>query len=158
MCWRRSSRVSRIITLLPGDVPGRVRQPLTACLQKDPRQRIHSMADARLAMDGAFELGASALAPAHAGGGGRIGWWVAALAAVVVGAASAGAALWLAPSNEPDRRHYVHHLDKEIFTRVGRHLIAVSDSAQHVADVANEQIYLLSADDPVAHSHPRNGR
>jgi serine/threonine-protein kinase len=141
-------------TLLPGDLPGRVRQLLTACLQKDPKQRIHSMADARLAMDGAFELGAPGLTPTDAAPGGRIRWWVAALTAVVVGAAGAGAALWLVPSIEPDRRHYVHHLGEETFTRVGRHLIAVSNSARGVAYVADGQIYLLNSDDPVARPIP----
>jgi hypothetical protein len=142
------------LALLPTDVPGRVRQLIAACLQKDPRQRIHSMADARLAMDGTFDLGAPRLAPAHADGRGRIRWWAAALVAAIVGAASAGAALWLAPSNGVDRRHYVHHLGNEIFTRVGRHLIAVTSSARRVAYVADAQIYLLNADDPVARPIP----
>jgi eukaryotic-like serine/threonine-protein kinase len=40
---------------LPDETPARVRQVLAACLQRDPTQRVHDIADARLALDGAFE-------------------------------------------------------------------------------------------------------
>jgi serine/threonine-protein kinase len=40
---------------LPSDVPPRVRQVITACLQRDPKQRVHDIADIRLALDGAFD-------------------------------------------------------------------------------------------------------
>ena len=40
---------------LPADVPARVRQLVQTCLQKNPKQRVHDVADVRLAMDGAFE-------------------------------------------------------------------------------------------------------
>src|SRR5262249_37114773 len=39
---------------LPRDVPARVRQVLKLCLKKDPKQRMHAIADVRLALDGAF--------------------------------------------------------------------------------------------------------
>ena len=40
---------------LPADVPARVRQLIQTCLEKNPRQRVHDVADVRLAMEGAFE-------------------------------------------------------------------------------------------------------
>ena len=40
---------------LPADTPARLRQLLQACLQKNPKQRVHDVADVRLAMEGAFE-------------------------------------------------------------------------------------------------------
>ena len=40
---------------LPADVPARVRQLVQTCLQKNPKQRVHDVADVRLAMEGAFE-------------------------------------------------------------------------------------------------------
>ena len=40
---------------LPSETPIRLRQVLTACLQREPKQRVHDMADVRLAMEGAFE-------------------------------------------------------------------------------------------------------
>ena len=40
---------------LPDAIPARLRQVVRRCLQKDPKQRLHDVADLRLAMDGAFE-------------------------------------------------------------------------------------------------------
>ena len=40
---------------LPEDTPSKLRQVLAACLQRDPKQRVHDVADVRLAMEGAFE-------------------------------------------------------------------------------------------------------
>ena len=40
---------------LPAETPLRLRQVLTACLQRDPKQRVHDIADVRLAMEGAFD-------------------------------------------------------------------------------------------------------
>ena len=39
---------------LPDDTPTTLRRVISACLQKDPRQRVHDVADVRLAMEGAF--------------------------------------------------------------------------------------------------------
>ena len=43
--------------LLPADAPSRIRQVIRTCLQKDPKQRFHDIADVRLALEGAFETG-----------------------------------------------------------------------------------------------------
>ena len=40
---------------LPDATPARLRQVVRRCLQKDPKQRLHDVADLRLAMEGAFE-------------------------------------------------------------------------------------------------------
>ena len=40
---------------LPSDTPARIRQLIQTCLQKDPKRRVHDVADVRLAMEGAFE-------------------------------------------------------------------------------------------------------
>ena len=40
---------------LPEAIPARLRQIVRRCLQKDPKQRLHDIADLRLAMAGAFE-------------------------------------------------------------------------------------------------------
>ena len=45
---------------LPTDTPPRVRQLIQTCLQKEPKERVHDIADVRLAMKGAFETTASA--------------------------------------------------------------------------------------------------
>jgi serine/threonine-protein kinase len=44
---------------LPADTPPRVRQLLQTCLRKNPKQRVHDVADVRLAMEGAFETTSS---------------------------------------------------------------------------------------------------
>ena len=45
---------------LPADTPPRVRQVLAACLAKQPKTRLHDMADVRLALGGTFDTPASA--------------------------------------------------------------------------------------------------
>src|SRR3954464_9087765 len=40
---------------LPPDTPSAVRTLLQRCLQKDPKQRLRDIGDARLALEGAFE-------------------------------------------------------------------------------------------------------
>ena len=40
---------------LPPDAPPRIERLIQTCLQKDPRLRIHDLADVRLAMEGVFE-------------------------------------------------------------------------------------------------------
>ena len=44
---------------LPSDTPARIRQLIQTCLQKNPKQRVHDVADVRLAMEGAFETAVS---------------------------------------------------------------------------------------------------
>lgn len=41
-------------TLLPADTPGSVRRVLARCLQKDPRRRLHDIADARIELEDAM--------------------------------------------------------------------------------------------------------
>ncbi len=44
---------------LPAEAPARIRQLIRTCLQKDPKRRVHDVADVRLALEGAFEAAAS---------------------------------------------------------------------------------------------------
>ena len=43
------------LAAMPEQVPERIRKVVAACLRKDPRQRVHDIADARLALEGVFE-------------------------------------------------------------------------------------------------------
>ena len=52
------------LAAIPDAVPSTVRLVLKACLQKDPKKRIHDMGDVRLAMTGVFETVPEADAPA----------------------------------------------------------------------------------------------
>ena len=78
-------------TALPAEVSPRVRRVLQACLQKDPRQRLASAQDVRLALDGAFESPAPA-APGPAAPPRRAVLVGVAAASLAVGALAAG---WL---------------------------------------------------------------
>jgi serine/threonine protein kinase/Tol biopolymer transport system component len=53
---------------LPNDLPPRLRTVLSRCLQKDPKQRLRDIGDARLAMEGAFETAAAAAQSTPAAG------------------------------------------------------------------------------------------
>ena len=69
---------------LPGDTPPHLTAYLKRCLEKEPRQRVHDIADVRLAMEGAFETvttGRTETAIAQRGG-----WlpWSSGLALAVV--------------------------------------------------------------------------
>jgi hypothetical protein len=74
---------------LPADTPARLRQLVQTCLQKNPKQRIHDVADVRLAMEGAFEttLNASSTATEQAGWRQALPWVVGLLLAAITGIA-----------------------------------------------------------------------
>ena len=88
-------------TLLPADVPAHVRRLLQRCLQKDPRQRLHDIADARLELQDPSPAEPVAAAPVVQR---RSTWWlpaaIAATAALALGIAAGR--LWRggAPSTE----------------------------------------------------------
>jgi dipeptidyl aminopeptidase/acylaminoacyl peptidase len=72
---------------LPRNTPVRIRELLHRCLEKDPKQRLHDVADARLDISAALEEPAGATATP-----GRDGWWswwrwgvAGALAGILVG-------------------------------------------------------------------------
>ena len=56
---------------LPSATPPRLRQVVLTCLRKEPTQRVHHLADVRLAMEGAFESPADPTAAVSMGGGTR---------------------------------------------------------------------------------------
>jgi eukaryotic-like serine/threonine-protein kinase len=78
---------------LPADVPPHVRRLLGRCLRKDPRERLHDIADARIELSDKEEA-----RPTTSGAGGptRPGGWLPWLVAVGVSvvALGLGAALW----------------------------------------------------------------
>ena len=138
---------------LPAETPPRIRLLLQRCLRKDARQRLPHIGAARLDLDDAFaETGAVAARNDAAPASQTRRFWAAGLvAAALAGAAVAGGSVWRFTSKPPDSRHYVHHLGQESFTRMGRHVLAVSGAARRVAYIADSQIYLLDSDDPTAH-------
>ena len=140
---------------LPTDTPPRIRLLLQRCLRKDPRRRLPHIGAARLELDDATGAADNAapsrdVPPLSARAPLTRGWAAGLVAAALAGAVIAGAVVWQLTSNAPDSRRYVHHLGSESFTRTGRHILSVSGAARRVAYVADSQIYLLNADDPIA--------
>jgi eukaryotic-like serine/threonine-protein kinase len=82
-------------TALPRETPAALRNIVRRCLDKDPRQRAHDIADVRLAMEGAFETAAAVEATAVAIPRLRV-WQRPATAAVIAVSliATAGLAVW----------------------------------------------------------------
>ena len=77
---------------LPTDVPESIRRLLTRCLQKDPANRLHDIADARIELDDALTAPARRAAAAPTSGRGR--WlWAAVIALATMGVATAWWAL-----------------------------------------------------------------
>jgi eukaryotic-like serine/threonine-protein kinase len=82
-------------TLLPTDTPPPVRRLLVRCLQKEPKQRLRDVGEARIALEGAAvpveaESPATASAP-------RLSWRAAAVLAALASASTAGVAWVLRP-------------------------------------------------------------
>ncbi len=92
---------------LPSETPSRIRDLLRRCLQKDPRRRLHDIADARIEIEEA--LSAPAGTPAAAGsatqptaaGRSQMLW---ALAGLLAGALAASALLWSLRPSVPRER------------------------------------------------------
>jgi eukaryotic-like serine/threonine-protein kinase len=89
---------------LPPDVPAGLRRMLRRCLERDPRRRLHHMADARIEIeDAAREPAAGAGGPAPAGH--REQLWRVAAASLGLAWVAALAGWWLRPPAErPERR------------------------------------------------------
>ena len=113
---------------LPESLPPRIRRVIAACLQKDPKQRLASAQDVRLALDGAFETQTAAVAttaPPRSVWARALPYLVGAVAA----AAGLGALAWrLAPEPEPAivSRFTVTLPQGQNLRNIGRPLVAVS--------------------------------
>src|SRR5436190_5328835 len=79
---------------LPAETPPAVRQLLRRCLEKDPQQRLHDIADARIELD---DVKSGALVPGPIARAGRRGWLISTAVVVLVAAAAAAAAWRLRP-------------------------------------------------------------
>ena len=87
---------------LPADTPARIRQLVQTCLQKDPKRRVHDVADVRLAMEGAFETTTPLSSDAAIGP--RLQVWQRPIPAAIVllaVAAIASLAVWATMRREP---------------------------------------------------------
>ena len=130
---------------LPTDVPARVRQLIQACLQKNPKQRVHDVADVRLAMEGAFEttVGASSEPPAVP----QLHVWQRPTPLVLAGLASmllGGLIVWSAIRPAPGlvARFDYDLPDGQSFFNPGRPLTAISPDGRAFAYNTTDGLYL----------------
>lgn len=83
---------------LPPDTPPNVRRLLRRCLERDPRQRLRDIGEARIALSAAAEVAPAAAVPASAPS--RRAVWLVAVAGVLL-AAAVGAVVWQARPETP---------------------------------------------------------
>ena len=84
-------------TRLPAGLPSPVRDVLRRCLERNPKQRLHDIADARLQVDDAL-AGRGEVAPLHVAPIVRRRSWLFWLAIPAIGLAGLLAGIWMRPS------------------------------------------------------------
>jgi serine/threonine-protein kinase len=129
---------------LPDGVPSSVRMFLRRCLEKNRKQRLHDIADMRLALEGAFEPLMRGAEPTA-----RSSWWHVARAATfaVVTTALMGviAWAWLPRSTLSTVARFTVTLEPgQDFSNPGRQVLAISPDGTRIAYVASGQLYLRS--------------
>ncbi len=126
--------------VLPPSTPARLRQVLGACLQKNPKQRVHDIADVRLAMEGVFEPPASP--SGEAGVASPLQPWQRPIPAVIAALALVtltGIAVWSLTSRDAGPRF------------VSRFAIPLASTTMHGMAVS-------PSGDRVVYAAPRNGQ
>jgi len=127
---------------LPAETPHALVQALRLCLKKDPKHRVHHMADARLAIDGAFETTTDV---SYQSAGWRPSW---AIAAALVFATVIGTAIWnLKPDPpRPVARFAIGLPPDASDIDVIDLLVAISPDGTRLVYSANDQLYVRAMD------------
>ena len=86
------------LSVLPADVPARLRGLIARCLTKDPRKRLQAIGEARIAMESATEGGSEGEAARPRAGS---AWWPALAGAAVLALGVTLWALWPRPAPPP---------------------------------------------------------
>ena len=127
---------------LPVETPAALIQALRLCLKKDPKHRVHHMADARLAIDGEFETTTKVSSqPA----GWRPSW---AIAAALAFATVTGTAIWnLRPDPPRPVARFALALPPDAsLTALFSRVLAISPDGTRLVYSANQQLYLRTMD------------
>ncbi len=130
---------------LSSNLPGRVRQTLHVCLQKDLRKRASDIHDVRLALEGAFET--SQAAQSH---GLEQPLWrrarpIAATAVVAVLLTGLAAwSLWPSVGPQPALRFYHDLAADQGFRSIGRPVLALSPDGRHFVYNTTAGLFLRS--------------
>ena len=143
---------------LPGDTPPRMRTLLRRCLEKESKQRVHDVADVRLAMEGAFETTVSAVVEPNVAL--RLQVWqrpiplaVLAVALVVI----TGLAVWSLTARTPNESPAVSRFtintspEAPVVTNYGWRAVTVSPDGSRIAYTSNaggtRRIYVRPVDE-----------
>jgi Tol biopolymer transport system component len=133
---------------LPPSTPPSIQRLLRRCIDRDRKKRWPDAAAARMECDDALAPGGLvATSPGAFAAVGRSPWHLA--GALVAGAALASAlawARWPAAAAPPVTRFEIELPDNRVFTRTGRHVVAVSHDGSQIAYVANRQIFIRAID------------
>ena len=127
---------------LPASLPPRLREILTRCLEKDPKQRWHAAADVRFQLASGDTNG-----PATGVRAARSIPWkqsVALATAVLLATLTAGYAAWsLKPAPPGGLTRFLAALPEgQQFSHVGRPVVTVSRDGTKLVYVANRRLYL----------------
>ena len=147
-------------SVLPNELPPVLGTFLRGCLEKNPKQRVHDVADVRLAMEGVFEttVGASSepmVAPQLQVWQRPVPLALAALALLAVG----GLAVWTLTRPAPSRvgRFLIPLASDQAFSNPGRPLVAVSPDGSRIAYAASGNLWLRPVDQLQAVQVPGTG-
>ena len=124
---------------------------LRRCLAKEPKQRVHDIADVRLAMEGAFETTVSAAAEPAAVASPQLQVWqrpVLTLVVVLLAAVVSGLTVWslTRPGPQGITRFEVPLRAEERFAGPGRHFVAASQDGRQIVYVTTDGLSLRSLD------------
>jgi Tol biopolymer transport system component len=134
---------------LPASTPPSIHRLLRRCLERDRKKRWPDAAAARLECDDALAPVAPGAYTIPAPAGSR--WHLA--GALAAGIAMAGFAAWLLwparplPTPVANTKFAIELPSGQIFTRSGRHVLALSPDGRHLAYVANNQLNVRSLND-----------
>jgi eukaryotic-like serine/threonine-protein kinase len=128
------------LSRLPPDTPAAVRRLLGRCLERDPKQRLRDIGEARIALDAGALTGEPAAVPPGAAPA-RTWMWVGAMLAL---AAATGLLVWQlrAPADPPLRRFMIPTPGE-----VPAQAAAIAPAADAMAYVAGERVWVQRLDE-----------
>ncbi len=145
-------------TRLPANVPPVIVTFLRRCLVKDPRQRLHDIADFRLALEGAFDTAGPAAAPAALPAAPR--WQRPAVVAAAVAALTLIIAalvawiVWPRPKPAEVARFELMLPAGQQFRNTGTHVLSIARDGRAFVYNAQGGLYLRRLSEPEAHVIP----
>jgi eukaryotic-like serine/threonine-protein kinase len=133
-------------TLLPETTPPRIRELLRRCLQKDPRQRLRDIGEARVLLadagSGSFEAAAVHAGSMSPGWRARLGWAAVGLLVAGILGVSIGYAVW--PRVEPPRVQKFHVALQQDGSPIRAPVI--SPDGRNLVYVARSRLWVQSLD------------